>query len=499
MTSELIGVAVSVDLAIAWLATSMVLLPLGAFALAGLAEIVGAGWRDEVLAAVSRALFTLTTIAGLTAAALFGLEGGRPVHHVFGRWFSADGAGAHQAYEVGVLVDATSLTYLVLTSLLAGTVGAFSLRYLEGEEGAGRFFRAMMLFTAGLSLVVVAESLGLLFVGWELVGVSSALLIAFYRHREGPVRHALLAFAIYRICDAALLASLVVLHHASGTTSLPAAFEAPLSPTVAALFGGLVLFASLGKSAQLPFSGWLPRAMEGPTPSSAIFYGALSVHAGAYLLLRTAPLWEGSTPLRVTIVMIGALTALLGTLTGRAQTDVKSGLAYAASAQVGLIFVEIGLGLHTLALVHVVGHALVRTLELLRAPSLLQDVQRLEAELGRALPRAGARYERVVPRRIRTWLYRFALERAFLDTLASRLIAALRRATRALDAFDRRVVGAATSRASTPGRGVGASAGVAHGSTSEPPPAATKREGVTMKRGGEGAEADWPETVEGRR
>lgn len=440
-------------LALAALTTATVALPLAAFGLVATLEVLGKLPDDRRLASLAKTTFLLSTLSGLAAAAAFAYRGFEPLHFVFGHWFDIgaqfDVGGQsqdHYGFDLGVLVDTTSLVYLVLTSVLSGTVGAFSLRYLEGERGAGRFFELLMLFAAGLSLLVLAESLDLLFVGWELVGITSALLIAFYRERPGPLRHGLLAFAIYRVCDAALLAALVVAHHLTGTGSLPDAFAANLSGTGATTLGLLLLFASLGKSAQFPFSGWLPRAMEGPTPSSAIFYGALSVHAGAYLLLRTAPLWESSTVVRVAIVTIGVLSALSGTLVGRVQTDAKSSLAYASVTQVGLIFVEIGLGFHTLALIHVVGHATLRTLELLRAPSLLLDYQNLEAELGRSVPASGAHYERLVPAGLRLRLYRFALARAGLDAFARRLVSRLVSLVKTWDRFDRHLAATADRR-----------------------------------------------------
>ncbi|MCA9612318.1 MAG: hypothetical protein KC586_06130, partial [Myxococcales bacterium] len=189
-----------------------------------------------------------------------------------------------------------------------------------------------------------------------------------------------------------------------------------------------------------------PRAMEGPTPSSAIFYGALSVHAGAYLMLRTAPLWESSTIVRAAVIGIGVMSALSGTLVGRTQTDAKSSLAYASVTQVGLIFVEIGLGWHTLALVHVVGHASLRTFELLRAPSLLLDHQRLEAQLGGGVPATGLHYERVLPLGLRARLHRFALSRFGLDALASRLASSLTTFVSACDRADRHFAAATDGR-----------------------------------------------------
>src|SRR5690606_11759367 len=153
----------------------------------------------------------------------------------------------------------------------------------------------------------------------------------------------------YRICDMGLLLGAVLVHHYAHTAQLDAALNAsrwPLGTShlgqgPATLIALSFALGAIGKSAQLPGSGWLPRAMEGPTPSSALFYGALSVHAGVYLLLRTAPLFDEAPLARAVLIAVGALSAVYATITGRTQTDAKSILAYATITQVGLMFVEI--------------------------------------------------------------------------------------------------------------------------------------------------------------
>jgi NADH-quinone oxidoreductase subunit L len=177
--------------------------------------------------------------------------------------------------------------------------------------------------------------------------------------------------------------------------------------------------------------------MEGPTPSSAIFYGALSIHLGPYLLLRAAPILERAPIAAAALVLIGAATAMHATFVGRAQSDIKSALAYASMTQVGLIFVEIGLGLRFLALVHIVGHASVRALQILRSPSLLHDHHHLEQAVGQALPRPGGHLERLVPARLQPWLYRLALERGYFDALiVEHLVGRAARVLRAVDRVD---------------------------------------------------------------
>jgi NAD(P)H-quinone oxidoreductase subunit 5 len=194
---------------------------------------------------------------------------------------------------------------------------------------------------------------------------------------------------------------------------------ASIQPQAALIVGLLLLVAAAGKSGMVPFSGWLPRAMEGPTPSSAVFYGALSVHLGAYLLLRVSPLLEVSLWLRIAVISLGLISAIYGAIVARVQTDVKTALAFASLTQVGIIFVEIGLGLYYIALIHIIGHALMRTLQLLRAPSLLRDYSTLEDAIGENLPRRGAL--RVMESNQRAF-YRFGLERGYLDSMLDKCV-----------------------------------------------------------------------------
>jgi NAD(P)H-quinone oxidoreductase subunit 5 len=162
--------------------------------------------------------------------------------------------------------------------------------------------------------------------------------------------------------------------------------------------------------------------MEGPTPSSAIFYGALSVHLGAYLLLRLSPILAQSLTLQLMVVALGAISATCGAVMSRVQSDIKVSLAYASLTQVGIIVVEIGLGLYYLALIHIIGHACLRTMQLLRAPTLLRDYHELENKIGMRLTHeewAGARF---LPATMQRWCYRFGFDRGFMDIALDRFV-----------------------------------------------------------------------------
>jgi NAD(P)H-quinone oxidoreductase subunit 5 len=215
-----------------------------------------------------------------------------------------------------------------------------------------------------------------------------------------------------------------------------------LSAEQATAIAVLLIAAVAGKSALLPFSAWLPRAMEGPTSSSAVYYGSLSIHAGCYLLLRAEPLLAQSLLAQVLAGLAGGFTVVYASIVGRAQSDIKSSLAYASLTQVGVIIVEISLGLVTVAFVHMVGHACFRLLQLLRAPNVLHDLHRLERFLGDDHEDDETHPANRRPSSPRRRLYLFALERGFLDALVARLaIRPMVQLAAGLDRVDRLLCG----------------------------------------------------------
>src|SRR5262249_43090286 len=189
-----------------------------------------------------------------------------------------------------------SVPFAILSFALSGTIGAFASRYLHRERGFNRFFVLYAIFVLGMVVTSLAGTIETLFAGWELVGLSSALLVGFYQERPAASRNALWVWCVYRVSDAALLLAAVAMHRLRGEGDFDALLgsapwplaQSNASATEALVVGLLLVIAAAGKSALVPFSGWLPRAMEGPTPSSAVFYGALSVHLGVFLLLRTS-------------------------------------------------------------------------------------------------------------------------------------------------------------------------------------------------------------------
>lgn len=274
--------------------------------------------------------------------------------------------------------DYYTAVYLFVGGLITGIIVIFSKYYLHREEGFKRFFVTLLVFFTGFNLVVLSGNFETLFTGWEFVGIASFLLIAFYRDRYLPVKNALKVISIYRLGDICLIVAMWMSHHlwhenitflklnGSGTAAFLAQHPAEVF-TIALL----LLIGAATKSAQLPFTSWLPRAMEGPTSSSGIFYGSLSVSLGIFLLLRTYPLWENVLPIKIILIVTGAATAVVATLIARVQPTVKTQIAYASAAQLGLIFIEVALGWHVLALIHFAGNAFLRTYQLLVSPSVL--------------------------------------------------------------------------------------------------------------------------------
>jgi NAD(P)H-quinone oxidoreductase subunit 5 len=342
----------------------------------------------------------------------------------YGAWSTSH----EEAVAIEFLVDPLSLAFAALSAAIAGVVSAFSNRYLHREPGYNRYFVLLAMFVTGMLLVAVAGNVTVLLVGWEFVGLSSALLVAFFHERPASVSNAFRVASVYRISDAALVSAAVLLHHVAGTDSISllfggaAAEPASLTGAHATMIALLLIVAVAGKSALLPFSGWLPRAMEGPTPSSAVYYGALSIHAGCFLLLRAAPLLDQALPARVVAGALGAATAVFAGLATRVQSDVKSSLAYASLTQVGIIVVEIALGWQTIAFVHLAGHASFRLLQFLSAPNVLHDLHGMEDAIG-GRPSPGRGYlERLASERVRRTLFLLAIERGFLDSILDRLV-----------------------------------------------------------------------------
>ncbi|MBF0459955.1 MAG: hypothetical protein HQL87_01020 [Magnetococcales bacterium] len=277
---------------------------------------------------------------------------------------------------IGFTLDRLGLAMTTLAAVLAWLTVRFSVHYLHREAGFQRFFALLSLFVAALLLFLMAGSATLAFVGWEIMGLTSYLLIGFAYERGNATRNATRVFMTNRVGDAGFTVGMLLSFTwlgGSEWTDLVRGVPLLDSFQVGIMTGGFVL-AALVKSGQMPFAAWLGRSLEGPTPSSAIFYGALMVHAGVFLLLRLEQLIAHSPFLMVVLVLLGSLTVVYGALVGSVQTDVKSALICATQTQVGLMFVACGLGWFNWAAWHLAAHAGWRAYQWLSAPGYMHGL-----------------------------------------------------------------------------------------------------------------------------
>lgn len=390
----------------------------------GLPLLAGVRLSEPSQARLTKTAVVTGLLAAVGILSIMLLTGRRHVPIELGHWVSIEHEHEHFHFHIKFIFDRLSVPFTILSFVLCGTVGAFANVYLHRESGYQRFFLLYALFLLGMVVSSLAGTIETLFFGWELVGLSSALLVAYFHERPGPVRNGHRVWTTYRIADAAFLIAALTMHHLTGAGDFEGLMGsgswpdgvANIGSWQALAVGSLLLLAAAGKSGLVPFSGWLPRAMEGPTPSSAVFYGALSVHLGTFLLLRVSPLLDVSMPLRIAVIVLGLVSATFGALASRIQSDVKNALAFASLTQIGIITVEIGLGLRYIALIHMIGHACLRTLQLLRAPSVLRDHQMLEDAVGEHLTGdVVSPAQPVTATQLR--LYRFALQRGNLDAV----------------------------------------------------------------------------------
>lgn len=323
--------------------------------------------------------------------------------------------------------DSITAVYLFVGSLLTFMVTIYSRYYLHREVGYKRFFNTILFFYIGYNIVVFSGNLETLFVGWEILGISSFLLIAFYRDRYLPVKNAVKVFSIYRIADVGLILAMWAIHHLfhenmtfARLQNYELVHEHLQTHTWIGVFISLMfLISAAAKSAQLPFSSWLPRAMEGPTPSSAIFYGSLSVHLGVFILLRTYPFWEHQFSIRILIGLCGLTTAIIATGIARVQSSVKSQIAYASVAQIGLIFIEVAAGWGMLALFHFAGNAFLRTYQLLVSPSVVSYL--IREQFYNFAPRIRSIEDRF-PKKLQYTLYILCVKEWNLDSFMYRYL-----------------------------------------------------------------------------
>ncbi|TFV68940.1 NADH-quinone oxidoreductase subunit L [Blastococcus sp. CT_GayMR20] len=262
--------------------------------------------------------------------------------------------------RAGLLYDPLSAIFVLLITGVGSLIHIYSIGYMAHDPARRRFFAYLNLFVAAMLLLVLGNSFVALYVGWEGVGLASYLLIAFWYTRPAAATAAKKAFIMNRVGDVGLALAIFLMFAQLGTTSYAGVFG-----TVGTLAGGtvtaiglLLLLGACGKSGQFPLQAWLPDAMEGPTPVSALIHAATMVTAGVYLIARSAPIYDLTETARTVVMCIGALTLLIGAIAGCAYDDIKKVLAYSTVSQIGYMFLAVGLGPagYVAGLAHLLAH-----------------------------------------------------------------------------------------------------------------------------------------------
>ena len=305
-------------------------------------------------------------------------------------WLSAG------SFHVGmsILVDPVSIVMMLVVSGVGGLIVLYSIGYMEGEDEERRYFAYMAFFVFAMLLLVEGGNLLLLLAGWGLVGLASYLLIGFYHHRPEAVAAAKKAFIMNAIGDATMALGFFLLIAKTGTLEYGASFAAAphLSSTTVNLVALGLLGGAVAKSAQLPLQTWLPDAMEGPTPVSALIHAATMVTAGVYLIVRTHPIFEQAHHVEDLAAGLGAATLVIAGLIALVQTDIKRVIAYSTMSQIGYMFLGAGLGAYANAMFHLVTHAFFKALLFLAAGIIIhhlageQDMRQMGG-LKRFMPR----------------------------------------------------------------------------------------------------------------
>ena len=339
--------------------------------LGSLALMLGAGrLSTRAEAAIGALSVGFAAIIAFTIAAGFLLHppAGAVYQQSLWRWFDIGGLSV----RIGLRLDPLSLVMMLVITGVGFFIHLFATEFMEGEDGYGRFFAHLNLFVASMLLLVLADDFLALYAGWEGVGLCSYLLIGFWWRDPANGLAARKAFIVTRIGDTALLIGLLLIASRLDTLNIEGALSNasqswPAGSLIATLVAFLLLGGAAGKSAQLPLQTWLPDAMAGPTPVSALIHAATMVTAGVYLIARTHALFLLAPAAQLTVGIIGGATLLLAGFSALAQNDIKRILAYSTMSQIGYMFLALGVGAWSAALFHLVMHAFFKALLFLSA------------------------------------------------------------------------------------------------------------------------------------
>nr|YP_010710808.1 NADH dehydrogenase subunit 5 [Gonatophragmium mori]WCZ71172.1 NADH dehydrogenase subunit 5 [Gonatophragmium mori] len=288
------------------------------------------------------------------------------------RWIDSESINVLWAFHFDSLTVSMLIPVLVVSSL----VHVYSIGYMSHDPHNQRFFSYLSLFTFMMIILVTGNNLLVMFVGWEGVGVCSYLLVCFWFTRIAANQSSLSAFLTNRVGDTFLTIGMFAIIWSVGNLDYSTVFSlAPyISENIITIIGVCLLIGAMAKSSQVGLHVWLPMAMEGPTPVSALIHAATMVTAGVYLLMRTSPLIEYSSTVLILCLWLGATTTVFSSLIGLFQQDIKKVIAYSTMSQLGMMVVAIGLSSYNVALFHLVNHAFYKALLFLGAGSVIHSV-----------------------------------------------------------------------------------------------------------------------------
>lgn len=316
---------------------------------------------------------SMVVCLSVTAGFMRAYPDGGGYSQVLWRWLAADGF----APAFGFYLDGLSCVMAAVVAVVGFLILVYSTRFMEGDEGYSRFFAYMDLFVGSMFVLVLADNLLFLYLGWEGVGLCSYLLIGFWYREPENGRAAIKAFIVTRVGDTSFAVGLFLLFVSLGTLQIQELAQRAgelwgQGSLAAAAAAALLLGGAVGKSAQLPLQTWLPDAMAGPTPVSALIHAATMVTAGVYLIARMHPLFMLAPEVRFVVALVGAVTLLIAGASGLVQRDIKRILAYSTMSQVGYMFLALGVGAWSAAIFHFATHAFFKALLFMGAGVVIQ-------------------------------------------------------------------------------------------------------------------------------
>lgn len=346
-------------------------------------------WSEGTLARVASSSVAGAFIATLIALAQLLAAGGEPLRLGLVTW----GPLGDVNLTLGLLGDSISIWWALVVTGVGFLIHIFSTGYMHGDPGYGRYFAKLNYFVFAMSLLVLADNYLFLLIGWANVGLASFMLIGFWNQKPEAATAAMKAFVMNIIGEIGLILGSVLMLFSFGTVQFDGVFSqvGTADPGLMTALGLLLLLSAVAKSAQLPLHTWLPDAMQGPTPVSALIHAATMVTAGVYLVTRSAPIFLASETAMLTVAYVGGFSALFGALVALRQTDIKKVLAFSTMSQVGYMMMGAGAGAYTASMFHFMTHAFFKAALFLAAGVIIhflggeQDIRRMGG-LGKRLP-----------------------------------------------------------------------------------------------------------------